>query len=184
MSEILMPKATAIWLVEHTALTFDQISDFTKLHRLEVQAIADGDSASSLKGFDPVISGQISREEIALGEKDPQYRLVRINRKEPEAKRRTKGPRYTPIAKRQDKPDAIIWLLKNHPKLSDNQIIKMIGTTKNTINAIKNKSHWNMANLRPQHPVDLGLCKLSLFNEIIEKNLAKLSNEGAILENI
>ncbi len=169
MPQVLMPKATAIWLVENTALTFDQIANFTGIHRLEIQAIADGDTASSLMGYNPVDSGQLSREEINKGEKDAQYQLKMLTRNEPEVKKKSKGPRYTPIAKRQDKPDAIMYFLKFHPELSDNQIIKLIGTTKNTINAIKTKSHWNMANLRAQHPVDLGLCKLSVFNEITKK---------------
>ncbi len=178
MSQVLMPKATAIWLVENTALTFDQIAQFTGIHRLEIQAIADGDTASSLMGYSPIAAGQLSLEEIEKGVKDPQYQLKMMMRNEPEVKRKSKGPRYTPIAKRQDKPDAIMYFLKFHPELSDNQIIKLIGTTKNTINAIKTKSHWNMANLRAQHPVDLGLCKLSVFNEITQKAHAKYLAEN------
>jgi hypothetical protein len=154
----LMPKATAVWLVENTALTFDQIAQFCNLHPLEVKAIADGEAAQGIKGLDPIISGQLSREEIARGEADPNYRLklaepkVRV----PESKR--KGPRYTPISKRQDRPNAILWLIKNHPELKDAQISRLVGTTKSTIEQIRNRTHWNSANLTPMDPVTLGLC--------------------------
>jgi len=157
-TQLLMPKATAVWLVDNTALSFDQIANFCKLHPLEVKAIADGESAQGIKGLDPVITGQLSREEIARGEKDPNYRLklsepkVRV----PEAKR--KGPRYTPLSKRQDRPNAILWLVRNHPELKDAQISRLIGTTKSTIEQIRNRTHWNSANLQPMDPVTLGLC--------------------------
>ncbi len=155
---LLMPKATAVWLVDNTALSFDQIAEFCKLHPLEVSAIADGDAAQGIKGMDPVITGQLTREEIAKGENNPDYRLklsepkVRV----PETKR--KGPRYTPLSKRQDRPNAILWLVRNHPELKDAQISRLVGTTKNTIEQIRNRTHWNSANLTPMDPVTLGLC--------------------------
>lgn len=155
----LMPKATAVWLVENTALTFDQIADFCKLHVLEVKGIADGEVAQGIKGLDPVSSGQLAREEIELAEKNENHRLklqeskVRL----PEQKRR-RGPRYTPVSKRQDRPNAILWLLRNHPELKDSQIMRLVGTTKTTIEAIKERTHWNAANLTPMDPVTLGLC--------------------------
>jgi hypothetical protein len=155
---LLMPKATAVWLVDNTALTFDQIAQFCTLHPLEVKAIADGESAQGIKGMDPVITGQLSRDEIAKAEKDPRYRLklqdpkVRV----PESKR--KGPRYTPLSKRQDRPNAILWLVRNHPELKDAQISRLVGTTKSTIEQIRERKHWNSANLAPMDPVTLGLC--------------------------
>jgi hypothetical protein len=155
---LLMPKATAVWLVDNTALSFEQIAQFCSLHPLEVKAIADGESAQGIKGLDPVITGQLSRDEIARGEKDTNYRLklsepkVRV----PESKR--KGPRYTPLSKRQDRPNAILWLVRNHPELKDAQISRLVGTTKSTIEQIRNRSHWNSANLVPMDPVTLGLC--------------------------
>ena len=155
----LMPKATAVWLVENTALSFEQIADFCKLHMLEVKAIADGDSAQGIKGLDPVLTGQLSREEIARAESDRNLRLhlagakVRV----PEAKRK-RGPRYTPVSRRQDRPNAILWLVRNHPELKDAQVSRLVGTTKNTIEQIRNRTHWNSANLQPVDPVALGLC--------------------------
>jgi uncharacterized protein len=155
---LLMPKATAVWLVDNTALSFEQIAQFCKLHPLEVKAIADGDSAQGIKGLDPVITGQLTREEIAKGEADVNYRLklsepkVRV----PETKR--KGPRYTPLSKRQDRPNAILWLVRNHPELKDAQISRLVGTTKSTIEQIRNRTHWNASNLVPMDPVTLGLC--------------------------
>ncbi|MCT8997833.1 DUF1013 domain-containing protein [Chelativorans intermedius] len=155
---LLMPKATAVWLVDNTALTFDQIAEFCNLHPLEVSAIADGEAAQGIKGMDPVMTGQLTREEIARGEADPNHKLklsepkVRV----PETKR--KGPRYTPLSKRQDRPNAILWLVRNHPELKDAQISRLVGTTKSTIEQIRNRTHWNSANLVPMDPVTLGLC--------------------------
>src|ERR687893_1172343 len=154
----LMPKATAVWLVDNTALSFDQVADFCVLHPLEVKAIADGDAAQGIKGLDPVLSVQLTREEIEKGEADPSYRLkvqepkVRV----PEIRRR--GPRYTPVSKRQDRPNAILWLVRNHPELKDAQIMRLVGTTKPTIQAIRERTHWNSATLTPTDPVTLGLC--------------------------
>ncbi|MBV9969069.1 MAG: DUF1013 domain-containing protein [Xanthobacteraceae bacterium] len=155
----LMPKGTAVWLVENTALSFDQIANFCKLHPLEVKAIADDEGAQSIIGRDPVASGQLTREEIAKGERDPNYRLKLSEAKVhlPETKRK-KGPRYTPVSRRQDRPNAILWLVRNHPELKDSQIMRLVGTTKSTIDAIRDRTHWNATNLAPMDPVTLGLC--------------------------
>jgi uncharacterized protein len=155
----LMPKATAVWLVENTALSFDQVADFCKLHPLEIKAIADGDAAQGIKGLDPIQTGQLTREEIDKGVADPDHKLqlqtakVRL----PEAKRK-KGPRYTPVSRRQDRPNAILWLIRNHPELKDSQIMRLVGTTKSTISGIRERTHWNAAALTPLDPVTLGLC--------------------------
>ena len=158
MPSPLMPKATAVWLVENTALTFDQIADFCGLHPLEVQAIADGEVAIQMQGLDPVANGQTTAEEIARCQADPNARLKLSEQAVPQQFVRHKGPRYTPIAKRQDKPDAIMYLLRNHPELSDTQISKLIGTTKPTIAAVRDRTHWNNTNIRARNPVLLGLC--------------------------
>ncbi len=156
--KLLMPKATAVWLVDNTALSFDQIAELCALHPLEVKAIADGESAQGIKGLDPISTGQLSRDEIERAEKNPNHKLklsepkVRV----PESKR--KGPRYTPVSKRQDRPNAILWLGRNHPELKDAQISRLVGTTKSTIEQIRNRTHWNAANLVPMDPVTLGLC--------------------------
>jgi uncharacterized protein len=156
--QLLMPKATAVWLVDNTALSFEQIAQFCKLHPLEVKAIADGESAQGIKGLDPISTGQLSREEIARAEGNPAHKLklsdpkVRV----PESKR--KGPRYTPVSKRQDRPNAILWLVRNHPELKDAQISRLVGTTKSTIQQIRERTHWNSANLAAMDPVTLGLC--------------------------
>jgi hypothetical protein len=163
----LMPKATAVWLVENTSLTFDQIAAFCVLHPLEVKAIADGDAAQGIKGADPILSGQLTREEIEKGEADSNYKMkisepkVRV----PEIKRR--GPRYTPVSKRQDRPNAILWLVRNHAELKDAQIMRLVGTTKPTIASIRERTHWNSATLTPTDPVTLGLCsQLELDMEV------------------
>ncbi|MDJ1158272.1 DUF1013 domain-containing protein [Chelatococcus sp. SYSU_G07232] len=155
----LMPKATAVWLVENTSLTFEQIADFCHLHPLEVKGIADGEVAAGIKGLDPTVSGQLTREEIERAQREPSYRLkvAPPKVKLPEVKRK-KGPRYTPVSRRQDRPNAILWLLRNHPELKDAQIMRLVGTTKTTIEQIRNRTHWNTANLSPMDPVTLGLC--------------------------
>jgi len=156
-----MPKATAVWLIENTSLTFDQIADFCGLHRLEVQGIADGEVAKGIAGTSPIATGQISAEEISRCEKDPTGRLqlaqevVELLRNQQRSKRSSK---YTPIARRQDKPDAVAWLLKHCPEMTDAQIVKLIGTTKATINAVRDRTHWNIANIKPKDPVLLGIC--------------------------
>src|SRR5882724_4405987 len=146
----LMPKATAVWLVENTALSFDQIAEFCKLHPLEVKAIADGDAAQGIKGLDPVLTGQLTREQISAAEADPSLKLTLTAAKvaTPQVERGgKKGPRYTPVSRRQDRPNAILWLVRNHPELKDSQIMRLVGTTKSTIQAIRERTHWNAAAL-------------------------------------
>jgi hypothetical protein len=155
----LMPKATAVWLVDNTGLTFEQIADFCGLHPLEVKGIADEDVAKGIKGQDPVSSGQLTREAIQEAEKDPKKRLKMAppKHKMPAVKQK-KAPRYTPVSKRQDKPDAVYWILRNHPEFADADIIRLIGTTKATIQKIRERSHWNATNIKAVDPVTLGLC--------------------------
>lgn len=155
MAQPLMPHATAAWLVENSSLSFSQIAEFCGLHILEVQAIADDTAATKLTGRDPVRAGELTHEEIEKGQADPDYVLQM--HKAPDPITRTKGPRYTPVSKRQDKPDGIAWIIKNHPEVSDGQISKLIGTTRTTIAAIRDRSHWNMANITAKDPVTLGL---------------------------
>ncbi|GGB32627.1 hypothetical protein GCM10011316_00910 [Roseibium aquae] len=165
----LMPKATAVWLVDNTALTFTQIATFCKLHPLEVKAIADGEAAQGIKGLDPILTGQLSREELERAENNPNHTLKLQGSKVvvPESKR--KGPRYTPVSRRQDRPNAILWLVRNHPELKDAQIIRLVGTTKPTIAAIRDRTHWNSANLTPSDPVTLGLCSQLELDMEVEK---------------
>jgi hypothetical protein len=158
MAEILMPKATAVWLVDNTALSFEQIADFTGLHHLEIKGIADGDVAAGVRGADPIASGQLDREELDKAEADPSYRMTASKPKYAEMQERKKGPRYTPLSRRQNRPDAIAWLVRNHPELTDAQISKLIGTTKTTIEAVRERTHWNSPNIKPTDPVTLGLC--------------------------
>jgi hypothetical protein len=146
-----MPKATAVWLLDNTALSFDQIAEFCKLHPLEVKAIADGDAAQGIKGLDPILTGQLTREQIAEAEKNPNTRLKLTDPKVavPSPDRGKKGPRYTPVSRRQDRPNAILWLVRNHPELKDSAIMRLVGTTKSTIASIRDRTHWNSANLAP-----------------------------------
>ncbi len=155
----LMPKATAVWLVENTTLTFEQIAAFCGLHQLEVQAIADGEVAIGMTGIDPITNKQLTKEELARCQQDPTAPLELAPQSQPQPRAKHKGPRYTPIAKRADKPDAIAWLLRSHPELADSQICRLIGTTKPTIGAIRDHTHWNNQNLQPRSPVELGLCR-------------------------
>jgi hypothetical protein len=168
MAHPLMPKATAVWLVENTGLTFEQIADFCGLHPLEVQAIADGE-VSMLQGLDPVANGQTTREDIERCEKDPSERLRLAAKAIPVPLVKHRGPRYTPVSKRGDKPNAIAWLLKNHPELSDGQIAKLVGTTKPTINAVRDRTHRNMQEIKPQHPVTLGLCTVAELDDAVAR---------------
>lgn len=164
----LMPKATAVWLVDNTSLSFDQIADFCRLHPLEVKGIADGEVAQGIKGLDPVTSGQLTREELDAAIADPNHKLEMAEAKVrlPEAKPK-KGPRYTPVSKRQDRPNAILWLVRNHAELKDAQIMRLVGTTKSTIQSVRDRSHWNSQNLAPMDPVTLGLCsQIDLDNEV------------------
>lgn len=158
MSKLLMPKATAVWLVENTTLTFDQISTFTGLHKLEVKGIADGDVAAGVLGLSPVQSGQLTAEEIKRCEGDDTAELQLIERDLPEVQVRAKGPRYTPMTKRVEKPDAIAWIIKNYPGMSDAAIGRLLATTKDTIKSIRDRTHWNIANIKPNNPVLMGLC--------------------------
>ncbi|CAN7177546.1 DUF1013 domain-containing protein [Pararhizobium sp. LjRoot235] len=156
--QLLMPKATAVWLVDNTALSFEQIAQFCKLHPLEVKAIADGESAQGIKGLDPISTGQLSRDEIARAEANPNHKLKLSEPKVRVPDNKRKGPRYTPVSKRQDRPNAILWLVRNHPELKDAQISRLVGTTKSTIEQIRNRTHWNSTNLTAMDPVTLGLC--------------------------
>ncbi len=175
----LMPKATAVWLVDNTSLTFEQIAEFCGLHVLEVKGIADGDVAHGIKGMDPISSGQLSREEIANAELNPSHRLKLSEPKVevPEVKTK-RGPRYTPVSRRQDRPNAILWLLKNHPELKDSQIMRLVGTTKPTIIAIRERQHWNSPNLQAQDPVTLGLCSQIDLDAEVKKAAAGSSASG------
>ena len=167
MAQPLMPHATASWLVDNTALSFEQIAEFCGLHILEVQAIADDTAASKLTGRDPVRAHELTQQEIDKGQADPNYRLQMS--KGPDQVRRTKGPRYTPVSKRQDKPDGIAWIIRNHPEMSDGQIGTLIGTTRSTIQAIRERSHWNIANITPKDPVTVGLCSQRELDAAVAK---------------
>ena len=155
---LLMPKATAVWLVDNTALSFDQIAAFCGLHPLEVQGVADGDVAGGIMGVNPIQNGQLTREEIEKAEADPDYRMKVSDPKVRVAQAKRKGPRYTPISRRNERPNAIRWLLRNHPELKDAQIMRLVGTTKSTIDSVRENTHWNSANIQPMDPVTLGLC--------------------------
>ena len=188
----LMPKATAVWLVDNTSLTFEQIADFCGLHPLEVKGIADEDVAKGIKGQDPVASGQLTREQIEAAEKDPKARLKMAPPKYKIPPVKTKrAPRYTPVSKRQDKPDAVYWILRNHSEFTDADIIKLIGTTKSTIQKIRERSHWNATNIKAVDPVTLGLCsqlELDLAVERAsqkkERQMAKVVRKGESLKSI
>ena len=169
MSKLLHPKATAVWLVDNTTMTFKQIADFTGFHELEIQGIADGDVAVGVKGFDPIANNQRVQAEIDKAEKDPTYRLkVKFNPAARDEEKR-RGPRYTPLSKRQDRPNAILWLVKFHPELTDGQIAKLVGTTKPTIQSIRERTHWNIQNMQPIDPVALGLCKQTELDAAVAK---------------
>ncbi|MGN6364625.1 DUF1013 domain-containing protein [Asticcacaulis taihuensis] len=158
MSDILMPKATAVWLVDNTSLAFDQIAEFCGLHPLEVKGIADGEVARDIRGADPIANGQLTREELTRAEENPKYRMKALVSRHAELlKPSKKAPRYTPVSRRQDRPDAILWFVKNHPEITDAQISKLLGTTKSTIEQVRARTHWNSANIKPVDPVTLGL---------------------------
>ena len=169
----LMQKATAVWLVENTTLTFRQIAEFCGLHELEVNGIADGEVAQGIKGFDPIANRQLTAEEIKRGENDPAYRLRLYHNPAAEGEEKRKGPRYTPLSKRQERPAAIAWLVKFHPELSDGQIAKLVGTTKPTIESIRERTHWNIANIAPVDPVALGLSKQVELDAAVAKAVRK-----------
>jgi hypothetical protein len=174
----LMPKATAVWLVENTSLSFEQIAEFCGLHVLEVKGIADGDVAQGIKGMDPVTSNQLTRDEIEAAEKDPSHplRLAEPKVVMPEAPTK-RGPRYTPVSRRHDRPNAVLWLLRNHPELKTSQIMRLVGTTKPTIAQIKDRTHWNSPNLVPQDPVTLGLCSQTDLDNEVKKAARRLERE-------
>ena len=164
MAQPLMPKATAVWLIEKTSLTFEQVADFVGMHPLEVQAIADGEVAQGINGYDPVLNGQLTRDEIARCEADPSARLNMLANALPVPKARGKGARYTPVSKRNDRPDGIAWLLRNHPQLTELQVAKLLGTTKDTIAKVRDRTHWNSSNIKARDPVILGLVTQSDLN--------------------
>ncbi len=183
MAKPIMAKATAVWLVDNTTLTFKQVADFCDLHELEVQGIADGDVATGVKGFDPIANNQLTQEEIDKAEADPLYKLQLKFNPAAVGEEKRRGPRYTPLSKRQDRPNSILWLVKFHPELSDGQIAKLVGTTKPTIQSIRERTHWNIANMQPIDPVALGLCKQSELDAAVQKAAAKKAAEGASMSD-
>ena len=179
----LMPKATAIWLVENTALTFKQIADLCGMHELEIKGIADGEVGMGIKGLNPISTNQLTKEEIDKAANDPEHSLELIqNEITIQTERDPKQKKYTPLSKRQERPDAISWLLRNHPELKDSQVAKLVGSTKNMVVSIKNKTNWNMSNIRPQDPVGLGLCKQVDLDEALEK--AERSQKRAVKKKL
>ena len=180
MTEILMPKATAVWLVDNTSLTFEQIADFCGLHPLEVRGIADGEVARDIRGADPIANGQLSREELDAAQKNPKYRMKAQKSRHAELlKPVKKAPRYTPVSRRQDRPDAIAWFLRNHPEVPDSQISRLLGTTKATIDQVRNRTHWNAANIKPVDPVTLGLATQLELDAVVKKAADKRAKEDA-----
>ena len=184
MNRPIMAKATAVWLVDNTTLSFRQIGEFCGLHELEVQGIADGDVAAGVKGFDPVVNNQLSEEEIATAEKNPNHRLKLKYYAAAVGEEKRRGPRYTPLSKRQDRPASILWLVRFHPELTDGQISKLVGTTKPTIQAIRERTHWNIGQIQPIDPVALGLCKQTELDAAVQKaNARKLAEGGAMSDD-
>jgi hypothetical protein len=182
MTDILMPKATAVWLVDNTSLTFEQIADFCGLHPLEVKGIADGEVARDIRGADPIANGQLSREELDLAEKNANHRLVALKSRHAEyLKPQKKAPRYTPVSRRQDRPDAIAWFLRNHPEVPDSQLARLLGTTKSTIDQVRNRTHWNSPNIKPVDPVTLGLATQLELDAVVRKAADKKAKEDARL---
>ncbi len=177
----LLPKATAMWLVDNSALTFLQIAEFTGLHELEIEALANDESGHAITSTNPIYNGELTQEEIDRVAANPQARLKISQTTLPEPATRTKGPRYTPLAKRDDKPNGIAWVLKAHPELADSQIVRLIGTTKDTIEKVRNRSHWNMANIKPSNPVLAGLCKQADLDAAVRRATRKLEREGKAL---
>ena len=183
MAKPIMAKATAVWLVDNTTLTFKQIADFCDLHELEVQGIADGDVATGVKGFDPIANNQLTQEEIDKGIADPLHKLALKYNPAAEGEEKRRGPRYTPLSKRQDRPASILWLVKFHPELTDGQISKLVGTTKPTIQSIRERTHWNISNIQPIDPVALGLCKQSELDAAVQKAAAKKAADGEVMSD-
>ncbi|WP_116132426.1 DUF1013 domain-containing protein [Tropicimonas sp. IMCC34043] len=183
MNKPLMAKATAVWLVDNTTISFRQIAEFCGLHELEVQGIADGDVAAGVKGFDPVANSQLDQIEIDRAEKDPTHKLKLKFNPAAVGEEKRRGPRYTPLSKRQDRPASILWLVKFHPELSDGQIGKLVGTTKPTIQAIRERTHWNISNIQPIDPVALGLCKQSELDAAVQKAAAKRDAGSVVMSD-
>ncbi len=183
MAKPIMAKATAVWLVDNTTLSFKQIADFCGLHELEVQGIADGDVAAGVRGFDPVSNNQLTADEIKTAEENPLQKLKLKYNAAAQGEEKRRGPRYTPLSKRQDRPNSILWLVKYHPELADAQIAKLVGTTKPTIQSIRERTHWNISNMQPVDPVALGLCKQSELDLIVQKAAAKKAAEGGAMSD-
>ncbi len=180
MTDILMPKATAVWMVDNTSLTFEQIADFCGLHPLEVRGIADGDVARDIRGVDPITGGQLTREELDKAQADSEYRMKAVVSRHAELLKSAKpAPRYTPVSRRQDRPDAIAWFVRNHPEVTDAQISKLLGTTKATIETVRNRTHWNSANIKPVDPVTLGLVGQLQLDEVVRKAAEKKAKDDA-----
>jgi uncharacterized protein len=179
----LMQKATAVWLIDNTTLTFTQIAEFCGLHELEVNGIANGEVAQGIKGFDPIANRQLTAEEIKRCEADPKARLRLMKNPAAEGEEKRKGPRYTPLSKRQDRPAAIAWLVKFHPELPDGSIAKLVGTTKPTIQSIRDRTHWNITNIQPVDPVALGLCKQSELDSAVAKAVAKQKKDEVMSDS-
>jgi hypothetical protein len=180
MTDILMPKATAVWLVDNTSLTFEQIADFCELHHLEVKGIADGEVARDIRGADPIANGQLSRDELDKAQADSKYRMHAQKSRHAELlKPIKKVSRYTPVSRRQDRPDAIAWFLRNHPEITDGQLVKVLGTTKSTIDQVRNRTHWNAANIKPVDPVTLGLVGQLELDALVRKAADKRAKDDA-----
>lgn len=180
MSDILMPKATAVWLVDNTSLSFEQIADFCGLHPLEVKGIADGEVARDIRGADPIANGQLSREELDAAQANPNHKMRAQKSRHAELlKPQKKAPRYTPVSRRQDRPDAIAWFVRNHPEITDAQISKLLGTTKATIESVRSRSHWNAANIKPVDPVSLGLVGQLELDSVVKKAAEKKAKDDA-----
>jgi len=179
----IMAKATAVWLVDNTTLTFKQIADFCGLHELEVNGIADGEVGQGIKGFDPISNKQLTPEEIKKAEDSPIYKMELMYNAAADGEEKRRGPRYTPLSKRQDRPASILWLVKFHPELTDGQISKLVGTTKPTIQALRDRSHWNIANIQPIDPVALGLCKQLELDEVVQKAAKKAAKDGVVISD-
>ncbi|HWF77098.1 MAG TPA: cell cycle transcriptional regulator TrcR [Caulobacteraceae bacterium] len=178
--QILMPKATAVWLVDNTSLTFEQIADFAGLHPLEVKGIADGEVARDIRGSDPITTGQLTREELDKAQADPAYRMKAHKSRHAELlKPIKKGPRYTPVSRRQDRPDAIAWFVRNHPEITDAQVSKILGTTKATIDQVRERTHWNSANIKPVDPVTLGLVTQLELDAVVKMAAEKKARDDA-----
>ncbi len=183
MAKPIMAKATAVWLVDNTTISFKQIADFVGMHELEIQGIADGDVAVGVKGFDPVANNQLTQDELDAAQENPLHKLKLKFNAAAVGEEKRRGPRYTPLSKRQDRPNSILWLVKFHPELSDGQIAKLVGTTKPTIQSIRERTHWNIANMQPIDPVALGLCKQSELDAAVQKAAAKSAAEGGVMSD-